>query len=133
MFLQDSCYKHIPPTFKPQWTTLLWTCMLVGHMQRCASISSLTAALSEQAQEATNSTQTIIFPRQPSDDDQQTHKMYVHSHRSFEPGEQSVVCAACAADARCVGGSAGRPWHVHPVALGVSTVDTDISRSSMLT
>lgn len=38
-----------------------------------------------QAQEATNSTQTIIFPRQASDDDQQTHKMYVHS-RSFEPG-----------------------------------------------
>jgi hypothetical protein len=57
-----------------------------------AHIHAICAGLAMQAQEATNSTQTIIFPRQASDDDQQTHKMYVHSHRSFEPG---ACCKSC--------------------------------------
>ncbi|WIA10245.1 hypothetical protein OEZ85_010445 [Tetradesmus obliquus] len=41
-------------------------------------------------QEAQNSTQTIIFPQQAADDDDNTpvHSMYVSSHGSFAPGEQ---------------------------------------------
>jgi hypothetical protein len=40
-----------------------------------------------QAQEASNSTRSIIFPQQAAaEEDQQTHKMYLQSHKSFEPG-----------------------------------------------
>lgn len=41
-----------------------------------------------QEQEAQNSTQTIIFPQQAADDDDNTpvHSMYVSSHGSFAPG-----------------------------------------------
>lgn len=50
-----------------------------------------------QAQEAANSTQAIIFPRQSVGEDEQTHQMYLQSHHSFEPG----VCAVRRAGQRC--------------------------------
>lgn len=62
--------------------------------RQSSDYTTCAAGLTVQAQEATNSTQTIIFPRQASDDDQQTHKMYVHSHRSFEPGAYCRPCCS---------------------------------------
>lgn len=47
-----------------------------------------------QAQESANSTQTVIFPDQPQhgkEEDALSHKMYLTSHHSFEPGASILL------------------------------------------